>query len=296
MKKLLIPLFLLAITSVKTFSQPYKSLFGHTQTSWNVAYFVPSDWTFTDSLVVCNDTVINSYNYKSVKGSSNGFYSFDGYIREDTMTGKAWYLDKSWDNKEYLIMDLSLNVGDTFIIHNRYFPEDSIAIVDSIKYDGGNKILFMTVSFGVVMSYDNILTFIEGIGPNAGIIFQVLYLEAGYYLLCAHKDYVQIYTNTGPIFYGECNVFGGGIEENHTENSKLRIFPNPSNDKVQIEYKGDKPYCLEIFDFTGKLIETNSNIYSLLYEVDLTDYAKGMYFVKTKGNNGKYAVGKLLKL
>jgi hypothetical protein len=295
MKKIILLFFLLSLGIGRTFGQPYKSLFGATQTSWNVAYFVMSDWTLTDSLIVCNDTIINSYTYKYVKDI--GSMNFDGFLREDTMTGEVWYKDKSYNQEEFLIMDLSLNVGDTFIMHKSQFPEDSIAVVDSIKYNGGSKIIFLSPK--IVLWNEN-LTFIEGIGPNAGIIFQ-LYQTVNFYpegsrLLCSYKDDIQAYTNTGPPFYGKCHVLLGSIEENQSENSELRVFPNPSIDKVQIEYDGYKPYSLEVFDYTGKYIESRENIFSLRYELDMTDYIGGLYFIKTIGNDGKYAARSILKL
>ncbi len=292
-------MFFLTIIVGTTSGQSYKSIFGHAQTSWNVAYFVPSDWTFTDSLVVCNDTIINSYHYKSVKGSPFSTHDLDGYIREDTITGRVWYLDKSIDHKEYLIMDLSLNVGDTFIINNTPFPGDSISIVDSIKYIDGNKVLYLTVNSIVIVSPDYVLTFIEGIGPNAGIVYQheqSLDYETGTILLCSYKDFVQVYAHSNPLFSGQCNVQSGGIEENMTENLRLKIFPNPSSDKIQIELEGTMLYSLEIFDYTGKIISSKTNIYSTSFDIDMTEYPSGIYLLKVKGDDGKYVIGKVLKL
>jgi len=298
MKKLFIILFYLTNIIWTTTGQPYKSLFGSAQTSWNVAFHIMPDWTLTDSLVVCNDTMINGHIYKYVK--DYGTSGFDGYLREDTMTGKAWYLDNSWLKNEFLIMDLSLNVGDTFIIHQESFPEDSIAIVDSIKYVGGNKVIFLSkCGYGILLGSE-CLSFIEGIGPNAGIIFQLYqssnYFAEGSLLLCSHKDNVQVYSNSSPYFYGKCYVHYGGIKENPAAYLKLSIYPNPSGDKIHIEYNGPRPYTIQIYDYSGKCISSKTDINSSPFDFDMIEYPHGIYLLKVKGNDGKYATGKFLKL
>ncbi len=295
MKKLIIISFFLTVAVGTTIGQPNKSIFGKTQTSWNVAFHTMPDWVQTDSLVISSDTLINGQYYRIV----NGQYNFDGFIREDTMTGRAWYLDKSWGKKEFLIMDLSLNVGDTFSIHRLEFPEDSLAIVDSIKYESGNKKIYLSTNDNPVLSKES-LTFIEGTGPNAGIISQ-LYQSAvhfgdGSILLCAHKDSIQTYTNSSLYFIGQCFVLWGGIEENQLNKFKLTLFPNPTSDKVQIDYKGSLPYSIEIMNYTGKFISSKTDINSSTLDFDMTQYPHGIYLLKVTGNDGKFATGSILKL
>lgn len=294
MKKIFVILLFLTMTLGTTTGQPYKSIFGQSQTSWNVAFHTMPDWVETDSLVVSFDTLINGKYYKTV----NGQHWFDGFIREDTMTGRIWYLF-SYGSDEILVMDLSLNVGDTFIVNHQLYL-DSIAIVDSIKYEGGNKILILSSNnYNLVLGTDDHFRFIEGVGPDIGVIFQQYQSTAfggeGTLLLCAHKDFFQTYTNTSPYFNGQCYVLLGGIEENQPENSMLTLFPNPTRDKIQIEYHGQTPYCLEIIDYTGKIIDSREKINLLNYEFDLTNYSKGFYLIKAYGANRLLSVGKIMK-
>ncbi len=286
MKKILIVLILLSLNTMKVISQPYKSIFGITSTSWNVAYAMLEDWTLTDSLVVRNDTVINNHNYKYVQDI--GFVQYGGYIREDTNSGKVWYLDKSQMHKEYLIMNLSLNVGDTFIIHKAVPPADSIRIVDSIKYINGDKRIYLSDK-SITLTFEP-LTFIEGIGPNAGIIFQLYqstFPSMGSYLLCAHKDNVQSFINTSPYFNGVCYIHTGGIEEYKSENFKLKIFPNPSSNKIIINYsqlinEGD----ILIYNTLGQLVyEENLAKASSQKELNIQSFKTGLYkvIIREKG-------------
>lgn len=294
MKKLIIISFFLTVAVGTTIGQPYKSIFGETQTSWNVAFHTMPDWVETDSLVVSSDTLINGQYYKAL----NGHYWFDGFIREDTVTGKIWYLNSN-EADEILVMDLSLNVGDTFIVKPQlYF--DSVAIVDSIVYEGGNKILALSSNNNYLsLGTNDHFRFIEGIGPDIGIIFQkyqsTTFGGEGTLLLCAEKDYIQSYINANPDFNGQCNVLYGGITENETENSTISIYPNPSCDKVQIDYKGVLPYSIEIMDCTGKFISSKTDINSSPLNFDMTQYPQGIYLLKVRGNDGKYSTCRVLK-
>jgi len=293
MKKLFIISFFLTVTAGTTIGQPYKSIFGQTQTSWNVAFHTMPDWVETDSLVVSSDTMINGQYYKAV----NGQHGFDGFIREDTITGRVWYLS-SYETDENLVMDLSLNIGDTFIVNHQLYY-DPIAIVDSVMSESGNKILILSSSnYNLVFGTDEHFRFIEGIGPDIGIIFQryqsTTYFGEGSLLLCAHKDYFQTYTNTSPYFNGQCYIHFGGIEEDQTENVYLHIFPNPTSDKIHIDYKGALPYSIEIWDYTGKFISSKTDINSSSTDFDMSEFPHGIYLLKVKGNGEKYATGKVL--
>jgi hypothetical protein len=68
-----------------------------------------------------------------------------------------------------------------------------------------------------------------------------------------------------------------GIEEVGRE-LMLNLFPNPAIDKILIQSE-KLIRKLEIFDFTGKLVFTqNEKITG--QSIDLTSFAKGMYFFK----------------
>ncbi|MEI6765412.1 MAG: T9SS type A sorting domain-containing protein [Bacteroidota bacterium] len=296
MKKMPVIIIMLLLTVLYANGQPYASLFGNVKTSWNVAYFLNSETTITDSLVACNDTMMNGYTYKYIR--DYGYMNLDGFLREDTATGRAWFLDKSAQPREYLIMDLSLNVGDTFIIPHCYYPADSVCIVDSVVYAGGKKIVYLSSS--AVLYNDGVLAFIEGIGPNTGINFQQFQASAYHppasLLLCAYKDGVQSYANTNPIFSSYCFVDWIGISENRKEASDLRIYPNPSDYKIVAEFSGAMPYSIEIFNSVGRRITFVKDIRLSPFEINLSDYSQGMYLLKTTDGKGKSEGVKILHL
>ena len=59
----------------------------------------------------------------------------------------------------------------------------------------------------------------------------------------------------------------------------VNLYPNPSNELINISFGEDRLSKLELFDITGKLLfkkELNSNTYTL----NITNYSSGTYIVK----------------
>lgn len=79
-----------------------------------------------------------------------------------------------------------------------------------------------------------------------------------------------------------------GIEEN--ENSLFNIYPNPANSTLNISVDNKLVNnTLKIFDVLGNQVLTtriNSNINS----IDISNFAKGMYFVKIEGLENPYKI------
>ena len=75
-----------------------------------------------------------------------------------------------------------------------------------------------------------------------------------------------------------------GIND-YTLDNTVTVYPNPTNGVVQIENGEWRMENVEVYDAYGKLlftVEVNGNAAAL----DLTGYAKGIYFVKVTTDNG----------
>ncbi len=141
MKKLL--LFAILITAIPLFSNAqYQSIFGSSSTSWNIAAEVYVELQrVTDSVVAGNDTSINALNYKKIH-----FFAIDhfsglppvlentAYVREDLTLGKGWIAILLNPIYETVFYDLSLSVGDPFMINGSNYPVDSVYVLDGRKH------------------------------------------------------------------------------------------------------------------------------------------------------------------
>ncbi len=65
------------------------------------------------------------------------------------------------------------------------------------------------------------------------------------------------------------------------ETNEVRVFPNPVNDKLNIEFNGIMD-SLEIYEIEGKLIR---NINEVGDEIDVSMLSKGIYILKLNSNN-----------
>lgn len=73
------------------------------------------------------------------------------------------------------------------------------------------------------------------------------------------------------------------------EYSRLKVYPNPSQDVIIIENEGvSSPSNLEIYDLTGKLIKSHNHNGRTSTKVDINDVEPGSYILILKRNGHKY--------
>lgn len=68
----------------------YKSIFGETQTSWNIRH-KQLGGDLLDSLTITGDTIFNNLSWKKGVYHSHLLEGYSCYIAEDTTTGEIWY-------------------------------------------------------------------------------------------------------------------------------------------------------------------------------------------------------------
>lgn len=291
MKRIVLFINFLTFLQINSFSQPFESIFGDYQTSWNIATEVP-DAIFTDSIITIGDSLFGGHNYKVI--SNEGRY-FMNFIREDLSTGQVWIRSRP-ENIEYMVMDLSLTLKDTFHL-NAYGSYDSIAIVDSVYFEDGKK----HVRFNYWLEMGRLkekLTFIEGLGPNAGVFYQIhnRWGNHNQYLLCSSKDDQPYFVNANPFYEGECNLdhFGVGITKRRS-NVSWKIYPNPFHESTLLTFdnKNIHDAKLTIFDSKGRLVRTIENIHNNEVLIERQEMSKGLYLFKLQSKNQVLVSGKM---
>ena len=144
--------------SFNFFAQNYPSIFGTENTKWDFPWCNLDQASITEQITEL-DTIIDGVEYKKVGTLNSGSISYDlnvigsnGYAREDLAEGKVWFMGavetmSGLDTAEYLIMDLSLNVGDTFIVYQS-FGFETMTTVDSVYYEFGLSTFERLINFG----------------------------------------------------------------------------------------------------------------------------------------------------
>ncbi len=74
----------------------------------------------------------------------------------------------------------------------------------------------------------------------------------------------------------------------------FRIYPNPSNESVNINYGNTKPEYIRLMDLQGRVIQEFDQLEFYSHHLDLSDVAKGTYLLEIKANSNVYQ-NRLLK-
>ncbi|MBL4755884.1 MAG: T9SS type A sorting domain-containing protein [Flavobacteriales bacterium] len=241
------------------------------------------------------DTItIDSAVYRKVDMNS----TLLGYLREDTVVGKAWFWGAN-DSAEYLIMDMSLNLGDTFKLKTTFNSTFDVPVIwiDTI---GGRKRILFNYTIGTGFIGEN-FSFIEGVGPNASLVYSIddptpVYNAApgpwgpnDYVFLVCNK-----YQDTNLVYAWDTVNFGCGqfvdIRETEKYPDIVRVSPNPSEGVVSIysDPFNNRNKNFTVYDLTGRALKRFSLMSSVI-KVDLSTYGKGVYLYRVSdGRSSDY--------
>jgi hypothetical protein len=244
------------------------------------------------------DTLINSVLYKKLFlfydttfNKNNAVYI--GGIREDNK--KVYYLGDTihrlkpladyFNFEEILLYDFNLNEGDTI--------EMGMGFADSIPCNYAGTLIVEnidTVLVGGVLRKKIVfwginMTWIEGIGNTYGLLFITShFLTSGSpqnTLICFKQNDTILYFNNN---YTECMPLN--ISNKATEhNTKVTIFPNPANDKLNIEIKeNSNEFSIVIFNLLGQMVKQDK-LDQMTNEINISNLTKGIYNVSIINKN-----------
>lgn len=213
---------------------------------WNIFQGV-CDGGETQTYTVTRDSTNNTTIYSSI------VHTFDntkmGYLTEDTVLGKVSYYE-FFSNLEYLIYDISLDVGDTFSFYSYGGNKNDVLVKDVYTSNGLKTICFENTTNMCI--HEDTVKFIEGVGPNIGFNYQGTpsATSANSYLLCTYANNEVIYSNE--LFGGECEMNWTEVEDVNKEIAIL--FTTNSLEINNFKGKGR----IEFYNILGaKLYETN---------------------------------------
>ena len=84
---------------------------------------------------------------------------------------------------------------------------------------------------------------------------------------------------------GVCNI-STPIEEIEIESkNNFSIFPNPTSQNFQIENGFSEKVNYQLFDASGRLVQEDDFFQQNNYEIDLSNFSKGIYFLKIQSGD-----------
>lgn len=286
MKKIcLILLATLLLYAGKLGAQPYQSIFGKDSTRWETINkqrlaevglppYVQTNWIHNGEVAI-----FDTLSYKKIKHTYGNYI----YMREDTTIGAVWIYD-SFQSKEFLFYDYSLDVGDTFHFPSTYTNGYTTCktVVDSVRFINNKKHIYLTqvpytcIEFTHGNERDSIVfTMIEGTGANSFV--DVFYDRGVSYVLCAVKDGVKTdYTNR--VHEGSCKYEYVNIQKINTLQG-IRLSPNPARFSIDLSYLPNKPCHISLYDMMGRAV-LQRNINGTAAQLDISSIPPGLYMFR----------------
>jgi len=218
-------------------------------------------------------------------GTCNDSYTYEGIYRGAIRTenGKTYRLNNN--NSESLLLDFTLNVGDTL-----YSSISNGLVIESIDYVNIGYEKRRRFNFTV----ENICGWmIEGIGHELGL-FETMYERVDFasYFVCYGENGIPLFGN----MYCEMYV---GNDEAESLIHNLKIFPNPTFDEltVVIAESTEMIKSYRLIDVYGNVIcdkKINQND-NKDFIVDLRDLKSGIYILSLNFDNNWCLFRKVIK-
>ena len=292
MKALII--LLLSIFSINLYAQNWADL-GAT---WHYSYYSMIGDGYSE-ISYQGDTTLLGVEAKKL-ALNNHYFNFINGEFEDSFRGiELTYSDSDhiyhYINGEFKVLyDFSAQVGDTlthYLYSDLLFEEcdslgRSIVIETGTELINGEELRWYELEHldGIAMLPGKI---IEKMGSH-GYMFPyingcVATEEASDPLRCYEDDNFELYQN--PDYEGACE-FTVSIEEEIKDDSKLTLYPNPSDHVVNIESTTlINALNISVYSIEGQLIKSIESRNSNEVSIDVTDLNSGMYFIEIIGDN-----------
>jgi len=235
-----VPLFF--VSSAQLFAEEYKSVVKEDTSIWYVAHQQLAG-NLMDTLIAMEKegNWINIY--------AHGQYYFEdstylGKVQESSLHDKIWYIPPE-ETDSILVYDMTLEKGDTFILHGQPGQVDTVYFKNNRKH----------IEFNVHTYWGDSIQFIEGIGPNVSFIY--FYENSGIhapYVACKFNNNAHVYAVDNPEHFVGCTFNTSGVWENSVEDFPVQIYPNPFNDHLKVTGVNNNEFGLKIVDVCGNIV------------------------------------------
>lgn len=273
---------------------------GNPPQTWTSLYITESDTTILDK------SYTNIYEYYLNPNTFDTVRQLYASIRQNVLEKKVYIIRHYLSElNEKLLLDFKLNVGDTTLLDAYYWDldpitTDSIFILDStnttIINNGEERDLLYLSNHNEQTPVS--LTFIEGVGsienpfgPATNLVNKdratSTELCCPDYLICLSENDELVYVQSNE---SRCNMLEVWSNiETKIQKQFLKIYPNPTKDKINIEFF-DKP----ISDFEIVLYNNHGSKLNHFYykkneqalTIDFNKYKSGIYLLRiNSGNN-----------
>ncbi|MCF8360562.1 MAG: T9SS type A sorting domain-containing protein [Prolixibacteraceae bacterium] len=260
-------IFALIFTAICAFGQNYKS-FQFENAQWNVYLEYSMSESPTDTTVlryfVDGDTILDQNTYhrlcREMGDLSDPVFEAVGGIREENKVVCFFGNDCLWfpHEEELILYDFNKEIGDTVFHDDTFYSV--IEDIDSIEIGGEYRKRYK-INSNNVYSFGDEEYWVEGIGSiKNGLLGHITLIPTCCYHYWEHICYKEndevLYLNPR---YDDC--FPGfllGTDKQFEIESEIKMYPNPTDDKLNVELLTDiKNVMIKIFDIKGNILLQN---------------------------------------
>ena len=259
--------------------------------TWNVVKCINMGGCTTRSFKTGADTLIGQQNHKTLYVTDDttfAIWNLYAAVREEN---EKVYLYNFYLQKEEVLYDFGLNIGDTFsttvnIPEYGNCPVNMPLIsIDTVMLENGTRERRFT--------FEN-EQWISGVGSLNGLVYTGInqcVVDISHELSCLHDGWEIVYQSPD---FDECIVNSTGYGE--TEEANFSVYPNPFYNEAKFTFdsgiKGD--FTLEIINETGQIVAGPVPVHSK--ELSLgKNLIPGIYFYRLVQNGKVLSTGKLIK-
>lgn len=279
---------------------------GTFQSIFDIQFRPRTDFIQSNDTVISH-TVLEDY-YAYDDGTAEAGYGVNPALSTDGLTGymavkynipfkdtlkgiQTYFLPQSVDiTKQQLFLTVWSSVNPTTILYQR-------AVNATAVYSEPNGIVTYSLDSALIVDTTFYVGF-KQVGANS--------MNVGYDLNTNHKNKI-FFSQDGatwstpsngikdgalmirPVFRNR--VFDVGVEEPTLTQNDLSVYPNPTTGNVFIRLNSDvQMEQIQILDLTGKLVLDTP----FQNQLDLTQFSKGIYFLRIRSKQGQQITKKVI--
>ncbi len=255
-------------------------------------YAMQSSVSHINHIIVKGDTVINGSLVRKLflvdyNGPADTLFwgiiteTSDKKVHYETINSGASYFNG-------FIYDFNLEAGDT--MYRPGFVDSFLLVksIDTVLISSGYRKQFNLLNLSDSTKVD---VWIEGIGS---IVKGLLATRCGGYY-SNNITVCSIYKNDQLLYASNSYMCMGGLmSDDNLEDSRVKIYPNPTNEVLHFELTGHDKFTIKLADLRGQILARFEEIQSG-FKLDLTDYPQGLYIVSINTPSQKTIYKRIIK-